>query len=322
MFYNSISNIVAWPNIKDSKTSFTHIINPFKDTKTSKHETIQSLTFHGIAKAKKLTESTKVDVLCAVYPEDKSIVQNDFLCKDFLCKEILLRSVSDEYSFNYPKKLPFIFDILNAGSDDEYDKQDNNYVIYTNIDIIPLPFFYETISNLVNKGIDSIIINRRTVSKDWCSQNFNPLIFSEIGRKHGGFDCFIFKRSLLKNFVRSDACIGAGGVMMSLLFNLVALSDKIAIIPDAHLTCHVGDDRLWAHPKFKDYTYHNKLEAQKVAKQLAESSALCKKRLAAFAVESDNQLLLDLLGMKNYKGKIKKKMRKAVKNIVDDYLRS
>jgi hypothetical protein len=80
-----------------------------------------------------------------------------------------------------------------------YESSTAEYFIYTNTDIIVLPQFYETAAKIIEQGYDAFIINRRRIPKIYNSVNDLPFIYSDIGKSHPGFDCFVFKRELFLN---------------------------------------------------------------------------------------------------------------------------
>ncbi len=178
-----------------------------------------------------------------------------------------------------------------------------------------MPFFYELIYKLIKKGFEAIVINRRTISSSWKKDDEIELIYSEVGKIHPGSDCFIIKRSLLERFIQSEACLGALCIMKSLIYNMVALTDKMVIIPDAHATFHIGDDRIWRDPVFREYAIHNENEALKVATNLINISPIYKKRLKAFSLERNEELLFDLVGVDKL-DKYYRKTKLLVKSII------
>ncbi len=59
--------------------------------------------------------------------------------------------------------------------------------------------------------------------------------------------------------------------MRSLIYNLLVQAKKLFILRDVHLTFHLGRDRDWDDPKFRDYTAFNIGEAAKVAHALSRN---------------------------------------------------
>jgi hypothetical protein len=178
----------------------------------------------------------------------------------------LLRTVADVHRFQVQRQLPLLFDLLESGAS---VADARGYLVFTNSDICLLPNFYRSVQTMLCRGVDCLIVNRRTVS-DISFYGAHPEIaMNDVGRKHPGLDCFVFPAAWVTEFVRSNACVGAGWVMRSLLYNLVAKARQMLVLRDAHLTYHFGDDRPWAAPEFDDYLSFNLEQARSVLSALA-----------------------------------------------------
>jgi hypothetical protein len=291
MLYRSLTEISKLENARKHRPSFTHVINPFNAVSGSEHDIAQSTTLRSISMAKKCTPDIPVEVLCVVYPEDKGVVPAEFICLD-----ILSRSISDFVESDLSIKLPLLFDFLSAGIDYS-SKGDNEYLIYSNIDIGLMPFFYQTITDILNKGFDAVVVNRRSVDHDLHGEDNYGLLLSSMGKKHPGSDCFVVKKDLVDKFVRSQCCLGVINVMKSLMFNMAATAEKMVIVADAHATFHIGDDRRWTNEKFKPYTSHNRSEAERVARELIAYSPEYKRKLQDYAIQKNEGMLIKLLGL-------------------------
>lgn len=236
---------------------FAHIINPVIVDKSSDLYIAQPITFETMRVAKGIAKANlNVELLSAQYPEDRSFIPEYFLKTDDI--EV---SVQDIKTFKNKRKLPLIQDIL----DRLYEASANvNFLIYTNVDIALMPFFYLSIAELIKQGYDAFVINRRTISKRFNSLNQLNLIYSQVGEKHPGYDCFVFKRDLYSKFRLGKACIGANWIGRILITNLICHAKKFRVFEDLHLTFHIGDDRSWKVPKYKDYDKHNESELHKI----------------------------------------------------------
>src|SRR5690606_1323553 len=171
----------------------------------------------------------------------------------------------DIKDFERPKKLPLISDILEKA----HEISDADYIIYTNADIILLPYFYDAVFEYIADGYDAFAINRRRISKKFLNtQNLN-LVFAETGKSHPGFDCFVFKRSLIPKFILENICIGIPFLEATLLYNLVAFSENFKLFDDKHLTIHIGMDVMPKRdPEY--YLYNRKEFFLKILPQLKE----------------------------------------------------
>lgn len=239
------------------KVRFAHIINPVKVESNSDLFIAQPITFESMLKAKQFAEKfddIEVELLYTCYKEDLEIIPDYLKFTNFL-----ERSVLDVSSFSISKKLPLLKDIL----DNLYNFSNNaDYIIYTNVDIALLPNFYVTLKNLLKyNNYDSLIINRRDIQKNLTDLS---IMYSQVGKQHPGYDCFIFKKKLYHNFFLDNACIGINWIGTILMWNLACFSHSFEILKDIHLTFHLGEDKAWKHSKFDDYRKYNHLAAQNV----------------------------------------------------------
>jgi len=232
-----------------------HVLNPYLCPPDSEGDRIQRLSLQTIAIAR--TASMAPVSVAAVHYMDEPLALPD----GFESRPALRRSVLDLATFEVPRRLPLLFDVLDCGVE---GAAPDSYVIFTNMDIALLPSFYASVQRLIGLGFESLLINRRTIYKYGFDPSLLPLMFADIGEPHDGFDCFVFPVRLLRNFVKAPVCIGAPDVARALLFNLVALSGRVLILRDAHLTFHLGDDKGWARPEFADYHAHNRAASQSV----------------------------------------------------------
>jgi hypothetical protein len=252
---------------------FVHIVHAYVDHATPRNTEVQTLTFETMRTAMGSSPGLNVSPVIVTFPDERDLVPSDLIAAPALS-----RSVGDLYSFRKPRRLPLLFDVLDAGIDAHRRHTargafDDDFVVLTNSDIHLLPGFYSAVAELVGAGYDVITINRRTISSTWLTTANLSLMACDYGEDHEGFDCFVFPMRLVPRLVESDCCIGAGAVMRSLLFNLVVAASRFAMLTRAHLTFHIGDDQHWKKPEFSDYIEFNVREAVRVAKTLAATPA-------------------------------------------------
>ena len=65
-----------------------------------------------------------------------------------------------------------------------YEETDAEYLIYTNVDIAQMPYFYSSVCKLIEHGLDAFVINHRTISKQYLSVPEPPVMYTEIGKQH------------------------------------------------------------------------------------------------------------------------------------------
>jgi hypothetical protein len=245
-----------------------HIINPFKAAPSSDLFVAQPITFASMQHAKKLAQKeVEVTLFTAQFEEDLDMVP-----KDFVATRNLERSVLDMHHFEKKMKLPLIQDILN----ELYEASDADYFIYTNVDIGLYPNFYSKVNSFIDKGLDAFIINRRRLPEVVGGENNLDDIFQVKGKKHPGFDCFVFKRSLFPQFQLENICIGVPFIGITLAQNIFALAEKYAIFTNEVLTFHLGEE-VYKKRAPKEYFKYNQKEFWKVINGPLQDSLSYKK---------------------------------------------
>jgi hypothetical protein len=236
--------------------SIAHIINPVIVPETSDLYIAQPITLETMRTARNFCAGLiEVSLFTAQFPEDRPLVPEDFkLTPD------LKRSVLDFGSFTIPRKLPLIKDIL----DRLYENSSAEFLVYTNADIALQPYFYMSVSKIIEQGYDAFIINRRTLPSTYKRVDEIPLMNADLGGQHPGWDCYVFHRSLYPRFVLGTACIGAGWFARTPITNLSCLAKRFHIFTDLHLTFHLGNDQVWKKDQFAEFRRHNQLECKKV----------------------------------------------------------
>ena len=203
----------------------------------------------------------KLDVMlyAANYIEDQIMVPDDFISL-----EPLENSILDFGTFKSKRKLPLISDILHR----LYERSEAEYFIYTNVDIALKPDFYSTVNEIIQKGYDAFLINRRTIPNKYRQIEELPFMYKEFGESHPGYDCFVFRRDASPNFRLKNICIGINYVGLALLKNLACHGNKFKIFEDLHLTFHIGNEKSWKLDEYADYRNHNEQEYYKVLDSL------------------------------------------------------
>jgi hypothetical protein len=233
-----------------------HLVNPVKVAKSHELCTAQPITFASMLNAKNYLDLDNVEVILAStqMQEDKESIPEYILQLSNLTRSV--NQVNEKLS---GRNLPLINDILTKANEVE----NVDYIIYTNVDIALMPFFYNSVHEYIMEGHDFIAINRRRLENKYTSSNELTKMYAELGKSHPGFDCFIFKQSLLKNLQLDSICVGVPFFEVSLLHNLLAFSDNPKIIFDKHLSFHIGmsvldfnKDSYYQHNR---HTYFNKI---------------------------------------------------------------
>lgn len=237
--------------------TIAHIIHPVQVAKTSDLVIAQPVTFETLDRGRKFAAGTAGVSLYAVQYNDEEQIP---LPHSFIRTPGLDRSVIDIKAFKKKRKLALITDIL----DSLYHNSSAAYLVYTNVDIALQPYFYQFAAKIIRQGYDAFIINRRTVSETFKRPDEISLMYADLGEKHKGWDCFVFKRSLYPNFDLGTACIGTNWIGRVMITNMACFAKKFKIFEDLHLTFHIGNDRLWKSDRFEDYARHNRDECKRI----------------------------------------------------------
>lgn len=235
---------------------FAHIINPYLVKEGTDAHNSQAITFESMRLAQIFSGSmVKVDLFTTQYPEDHPVIP-----PYFTKLPDLKRCVLDIKPLNPKKKLPLIKDIL----DQLYQSTDAEYLIYTNVDIVLMPQFYSVVNRYIDQGHDALIINRRRVPMKYNKTGDLPMIFSDLGRPHPGFDTFVFHRDIYPKFIMGDICVGINFIGVTLAHNIFCFSRNYKLIDDKHLTIHIG---LEVMPnRESEYLLHNRNEFNQLMK--------------------------------------------------------
>ena len=239
-----------------------HLVNPLVvHDPASDLAAAQPVTFAAMADARAFAAATRrAEVsLCAVgFPEDRAAFPDGF-------------HVLDAGRFDTPRKLPLLGDLL-ARAVEAADKLGADWIVYTNVDIAPVPDFYTAIAALIGQGYDAFSVNRRTLPRDWPNGVSGlPLMRAQLGEAHPGRDCFVFTREAAREFDCGQTCIGAQFVGKVLAANLLCHARRYEDFADLHLTFHLGDDRRWLSPAQREYGDHNRRELAGVLGHLRAS---------------------------------------------------
>ena len=290
VFKQTAETLTELPRFGDGPKAvrFRHIVHAYKDKAVPVNTAIQSITFDTIRRAGQFCEPDyPVTCVAVTFPEDIDLVPADMVTAT------LQRVVTDICSFAVPRPLPLLFDVLHSGVSApavSWTAADESveFLVMTNSDIHLQPTFYCVLGELIRQGFDVITVNRRTIDLAEEDRSFSPIFWVDEGREHPGFDCFVFPVSMLKSFVQSDSCCGAGQAMRSLMFNLVAHARRFLMLTRAHMTFHLGNDVTWQNPIYADYTSFNARQARLVISELAKDPEKAK-RLADFITAHEGE---------------------------------
>lgn len=239
--------------------SIAHIVNPFKSRHDSDLYMAQPITFQSMINAREKAKGrVEVELLSAQFVEDSGVAP-----AALRQTKHLQRSVIDKHEFTTEVKLPLLHDILKR----LYDESQAEYLIYTNVDIGLYPDFYLKVTDIIEQGHDAFIINRRRLPARFTSVSQLEEIYNEKGKKHPGFDCFVFHRSLFPKFKLDGICIGVPFIEISFSQNLFALAKNFRLYEDEILTFHIGME-IFKKRMPREYFRYNRRQFHNLEKQL------------------------------------------------------
>ncbi|UCC54422.1 MAG: hypothetical protein JSV68_10735 [Anaerolineaceae bacterium] len=243
--------------VSESKCMLTvaHIVSPVHVDKKSDLFVAQPITFRTMQVARQFARD-KVDVrlYSAQFEEDKPIIP-----PHLQQTPELERSVLDMDTFDSQRKLPLLADVL----DRLYSATRADYLIYSNVDIALMPAFYTVIEQIVASGYDAFVINRRTIANHYQNDQL-ALMYADVGEKHPGHDCFVFRRDAYPDYELGGVCLGIRFVGRVLLWNLVCHARQFREFKDLHVTFHLGNEKTWRSDQYIDYARYNEREAMNV----------------------------------------------------------
>ncbi len=215
-----------------SDIKLAHIINPIGLKESDAFSPIQEITFQSIVNAKKYSGVQSITLLTTQFEEDRFVIPADF---KILAN--LNRSVQDEIQDKSIRKLPFVDDIIKAG----LQNSDADYLIFTNMDIGLMPFFYDfVLQQITEYGFDAMLITRRRIGLQYKSKTQMTEIYADKGKPHPGYDAFVMHRTVAEKLILDRICVGVPFIEVSLLHNLIAFSQKLKVFDQEHLTFHIG----------------------------------------------------------------------------------
>jgi len=234
-----------------------HVINPVDAKPPSDLITAQPITFESMRIARKFAKNKKIEQWACFYPEDEHIVPDYF--KKLPC---LQHDISNFKKFGIRRKLPLFREMLDL----VVDASDADYIVQTNADIALMPHFYKLIYELIGKGHEAFIINKRVIPAYYSKVSELPEMYCELGGAHNGSDCFVFPSHMYGKFELGDICMGTPWSEATLTMNMAEYCE-LTTFRNMHATFHIGDSRTWLSPKLNDYRLFNTNEFARVLKK-------------------------------------------------------
>lgn len=210
----------AEPPKRVEQMSFTHVINPFKPGPDIEHQRAQQATLDSIAHAAALAQAQgiRVDVVCAVFPEDAEVVAPWVKANPNFKVAIFNVSVNEllpQFNQGNNIRLPFLNTILYAG----YLHGQGDYLTYSNVDIGVQPPFYIKLARQLQVMPD-VPISAIREEFEHVGPTFN--IENAIARRgsglnHPGHDCWTFPRSWVPRLVLGFTMVGVSMIATDIM---------------------------------------------------------------------------------------------------------
>lgn len=243
----------------ETRPVIAHVVNPVRMPKASDLYIAQPVAFRSMARARDASLSADVMLVSRRYEEDSGYLRD---CFDIDLP--LKRSAQDLSNIENPRKLPMLAEVFSLeGVPDAV-----THVVYTNSDIGVQPHFYDFVAKRIEEGHDALVINRRTMPKHFTNAGELNELYTDFGKKHPGFDCFVVSRELLEQCRFDDTLVGVHLIGRVIFWNLIAHADKIGYFDDHHLTFHIGDDVPSKGRATLPYIRHNLEQGAQVARAL------------------------------------------------------
>ncbi|MDX1621250.1 MAG: glycosyltransferase [Nitriliruptorales bacterium] len=247
--------------------SFVHVVNPVPAGFGSDLYSAQPVAFESLRRACSFARDHQVDVRLRAVLAEKDELE---IPAGFEAVAERARVVTDAAAFAVPRPLPLLREILTVAT----DGVEADYVVYTNADIAVLPHFYTFLAEKVREGHDAIVVNRRTIGRSQLSVKNLDSMYTKMGKRHPGYDCFVFRRDLVDEYDLGDVAIGVHLVGRAMLWNVLAFADNPLLVDEDHVTFHLGDDNAGKQADFVDYIDHNTEETIGVLERLDERCSL------------------------------------------------
>ena len=238
-------------------------------------------------------------VVCAVLPDEYDMLR-DVLAPYCQRISILSRHTGTEYPEMMPDtKLPFLQDIVDAGTSSAERNDEDLYLMLTNADIcLTSNFFTDLSRDLARTKRKALSINRKVLphsgfdissllndvkstphsiaTKIW--QQAHDLIDKGKYAKHGGYDCFIMHASVARSINFGEQFVGFPVWDTNIDFALRIMADGYANVKSRETrwgTYHVGNDNNWQRPKLFHPEDDMMTEWKKFSKEDLDNLAWC-----------------------------------------------
>lgn len=268
-----VSRSACIDNSRTRRDTIHHVLNPVAAGYDSDLWIAQPLTFESIERARVFHDGVNPDAgrqvsVHAVMVGDEQVAIEPI--REPVVHRIN-RTAREILGRENARPLPAIKDIIRPVVE---QARDEDVIVYTNVDIGVQPQFYDYVRRWFENGNDGLVINRRTIGRNYGVQGEHSDVVSDVGKPHPGFDCFAARARAFRRFVLGDTVIGTHLIGRVILWNVAAMADNWKLVRDGHLTFHVGDDNTGKDEKNNYLVVHNHGQAVKTLKALRSDKFL------------------------------------------------
>jgi hypothetical protein len=233
-----------------------HVVNPFLAPAGSKPQRMQAVTWEAIRRAlhgAAMAPGLRVELLAAVFPQDRPAAARAHAAVE------LSRSLLDATDIRPARMLPLIGEILGRASEHALERDAGAWVVYTNMDICPQPYFYELVARLASEsgaiggGNGSngsagagFAVTRRNVDERTLDPSDVSLMAADVGERSYGLDTFAFPARAGLGFALHDVAVGLPFIDEAVMGNIDAAGGfRGRVHKQLHATFHLGNDLDW-----------------------------------------------------------------------------
>lgn len=200
----------------------------------------QATAFEAIRRAVLYTRAVcpeiQVDVVTPVHDVDRPAVPTVSDAAPRLARNLL-----DVTDIRPARPLPLIGDVLRAG----VQAGRGEVIIYTNVDISPMPGFYELVVRLL-RDHPGFAIARRILTSEPMDPAELPTMYAQLGRRSFGLDTFVCPREVASAIDLGEVAIGLPCVEFAVMGAIdAACGFRAEIYRYLHANFHHGIDRVW-----------------------------------------------------------------------------
>ncbi len=218
----------------------THVFSPAAARAGSNLARAQATSFEAIRRAWLYTQAVRpdiqVDFVTPVHDADRAAVP----ALASLAPR-LARRLENVTSIRPVRGLPLMGDVFQVGA----AAARGEFIIYTNVDIAPMPSFYEIVARLLQDH-PGFAIARRILTSEPMEAGELAQMYAQLGRRSFGLDTFVCPREVALTIDLGHVAVGLPCVEFAAMGAIdAACGFRAQIYRYLHANFHHGVDRVW-----------------------------------------------------------------------------